>query len=273
VVCTPASIQTTTTYCYYEGATAAYPRGRIVWQGVLGPDLGIKDPKKAVNDIKIVFSVKLNAGVRQVENKATIDADLNGDGDTTDAGEQKVASASAGWHAPDQLPLTGFAPGKITLIPASPVNSYNADTGMTIEIPALGIKTSIVGVPQTGSSWDVTWLGSQLGYLDGTAFPTWAGNSVITGHVYDANGLPGPFVNLGNLKWGDSIIIHSFGQSYVYQVRTVYSTGPEDTSVLAHEDLPWVTLVTCKQYDIQTGTYRLRTIVKAVLVSVNNSRK
>ncbi|MDR3572311.1 MAG: sortase, partial [Anaerolineaceae bacterium] len=270
VICTPASIQTSTTYCYYEGPTKAYPRGRIIWQGVLGADFGIKDPKKAVNDIKIEFNVTLNAGVRQVTNKATIDADLNGDGDTTDTGEQKVATASAGWHAADLLPVTGFAPGKITSIPASPQNVYNADTGMTIEIPALGIHTNIVGVPQTGDSWDVTWLGNQLGYLDGTAYPTWSGNSVITGHVYDANGLPGPFVNLGNLKWGDQVIIHAFGQNYVYEVRSVYTTSPQDTSAFEHEDQPWVTLVTCKQYDASTGTYQLRTIVKAVLITINS---
>ena len=182
-------------------------------------------------------------------------------------------SGGSGPEITGTLPLTGFAPGKITSIPAQPQNIYNADTGMTIEIPALGIKTTIVGIPQTNGSWDVTWLGSQLGYLDGTAFPTWSGNSVITGHVYDANGKPGPFVNLGNLKWGDQIIIHDFGQSYVYEVRLVYITNPENTSVFAHEDLPWLTLVTCKQYDASTGTYKLRTIVKAVLVNVTSLTK
>jgi LPXTG-site transpeptidase (sortase) family protein len=95
---------------------------------------------------------------------------------------------------------------------------------------------------------------------------------VITGHVYGADGLPGPFVNLGNLKCGDQIIIHDFGQSYFYQVRSIYTTSPEDTSAFAHEDLPWVTLVTCKQYDANSGTYKFRTIVKAVLVYENNNQ-
>ena len=38
--------------------------------------------------------------------------------------------------------------------------------------------------------------------LAGTAFPSWNGNSVLAGHVYDANGLPGVFSNLDQLEMG-----------------------------------------------------------------------
>jgi LPXTG-site transpeptidase (sortase) family protein len=268
VLCTPASIQTTTTYCYYEGPTFTYPRGRIVWQGVLGPDLGIKDPKLAVNDIKIEFNVLLNNGVRQVNNTATIDADLNGNGVTTDTGERQVASASANWNAASEPPVTGFAPGTVTTLPIMPANAYDVSSGLTIEIPALGINTQLIGIPVSGTTWDITWLGKQLGYLDGTAFPTLAGNSVITGHVYGADGLPGPFVNLAKLKWGDQIIINAFGQRYVYEVRTSLITTPNDPSILKHETLPWITLVTCKDYDEKSKTYLSRVVVRAVQVKV-----
>ena len=64
------------------------------------------------------------------------------------------------------------------------------DQNMWLEIPSLGVKQPIVGVP--GPKWDVTWLGSNIGYLQGTAFPTWNGNSVLTGHATNANGKPGP---------------------------------------------------------------------------------
>jgi LPXTG-site transpeptidase (sortase) family protein len=43
---------------------------------------------------------------------------------------------------------------------------------------------------------------------------------------------------------------------------------PEDTSALKHEERPWLTLVTCKDYDEKTNTYRKRVVVRAVLVSV-----
>ncbi len=182
---------------------------------------------------------------------------------SSSSGNGTVANASA-------LPHTGFAPGVVTAIGPKPANvyEYDASNDLIIEIPALRIKTSIVGVPQSGNSWDVTWLGNQVGYLDGTAFPTWSGNSVLTGHVYGANGLPGPFVNLHTLKWGDQIIIHFQGQRYIYEVRENKVVSPTDMSVLKHENQPWLTLITCKDYNAGTNTYAHRVEVGAVLVKV-----
>ncbi len=166
------------------------------------------------------------------------------------------------------LPHTGFAPGVVTSVAPEPANIYDTSSGLTIEIPALGVKTSIVGVPQSGDSWDVTWLGNQVGYLDGTAFPTWSGNSVLTGHVYGSDGLPGPFVNLHTLKWGDQIIIHFQGQRYIYEVRENKVVSPTDMSVFKHENQPWITLLTCKDYNASTNTYAHRVEVGAVLVQI-----
>jgi sortase A len=94
------------------------------------------------------------------------------------------------------------------------------------------------------------------------------GNSVITGHVYNSNGLPGPFVNLNKLKWGDKIYINAFGQKYIYEVRAVNEIQPNDSSVLAHKDLSWITLLTCKDYNEITQTYASRIAAQAVLISV-----
>jgi LPXTG-site transpeptidase (sortase) family protein len=104
--------------------------------------------------------------------------------------------------------------------------------------------------------------------LEGTAFPSWSGNSVLTSHVYLSNGLPGPFVNLGKLKYGDKIVIHAYGQKYTFEVRENKIVEPNDQSVIKHEDRSWLTLVTCKEYDEKTNTYRKRVVVRAVLVSV-----
>ncbi len=38
--------------------------------------------------------------------------------------------------------------------------------------------------------------------------------------------------------------------------------------MLKHQDLPWVTLVTCRGYDPVMGQYQYRVLVKAVLVEV-----
>jgi LPXTG-site transpeptidase (sortase) family protein len=168
------------------------------------------------------------------------------------------------------LPKTGFAPQRVTILPAQPVEKAYANLGsLWIEIPSLNVQMPIVGVPQTNGGWDVSWLGSQAGWLNGTAFPTWAGNSVLTGHVYDAYGKPGPFVQLHQLWWGDKVIVHAWGAQYVYEVRQVVEVGPTNiSSVFRHEELPWVTLITCSGYDEASNSYKYRWVVQAVLVEV-----
>ena len=173
-------------------------------------------------------------------------------------------------RAKKSLPATGFAPDRVTILPGQPEASAYGKADMWIEIPSLGIKQEIVGVPQTEAGWDVSWLADSIGYLQGTAFPTWAGNSVLTGHVTGADGQPGVFADLGSLGWGKQIIIHAYGQKYIYEVRTVDKwSNPDSTRVIEkHEELPWLTLITCRGYVEETGTYSYRTVVRAVQVKV-----
>jgi LPXTG-site transpeptidase (sortase) family protein len=166
------------------------------------------------------------------------------------------------------MPSTGFAPNVKTDLSNVPFESYTATNGLTVEVPALGINIPIVGIPLRNGGWNVAWLGNQAGWLDGSAFPSWNGNSVLTGHVVTSSGTPGPFVNLNKLKYGDQIIIHIGGQKYIYEVRTNSVVRPTDKTAFKHEDKAWLTLITCKDYDAKTGTYLNRTLVRAVLIKV-----
>jgi LPXTG-site transpeptidase (sortase) family protein len=267
VTCTtePGST-TTTTLCDYEGPSGAYPLGRIVWEGSLGPDFGAANADEAANEITITFSVRLDDGVKSVENVATLDANLNGDQDFDDPGESQAARAAAAWaRSVPALPATGFAPGRETLLSGSQP-AYTAMPEVELEVPALGIRIPIVGVPAVGGSWDVTWLTNQAGWLQGTAYPSWLGNSVLTGHAYLATGLPGPFVELKTLHWGDEIIVHAYGYRHVYKVQTREYVSPNDLSVLSHEEDAWLTLITCNGYDEVQAAYRYRVVVRAVHV-------
>jgi hypothetical protein len=38
--------------------------------------------------------------------------------------------------------------------------------------------------------------------------------------------------------------------------------------MMKHEELPWVTLVTCRGYDVTSNSYLYRVLVRAVLVEV-----
>jgi LPXTG-site transpeptidase (sortase) family protein len=171
------------------------------------------------------------------------------------------------------IPLTGFPQGMITSLPVQPAEKAFVATDLWLEIPKLGAKLSIVGVPQTGDGWDVSWLGKDAGWLNGSAYPTWNGNSVLTAHVWDALNRPGPFANLIDLKYGDQIRIHTFGQVYIYEVRESQTVSPTNTAkVFKHEEKSWLTLVTCEDYKGLTQTYSYRRMVRAVLVSVTTEK-
>lgn len=172
--------------------------------------------------------------------------------------------------ATTSLPATGFPHGRATSLPEqSPAKAYT-DTAITLEIPQLGLSMPIVGVPQSGDSWDVTWLGDSAGWLNGSAFPTWAGNTVLTGHVWDAWDQPGPFAALKTLRYGDQFTIVAYGQTYTYEVREnkLLWARTGYRQVFQHEEYDWVTLLTCEHYNPFNGDYFFRRAVRAVLVSV-----
>ena len=166
------------------------------------------------------------------------------------------------------IPVTGFRRGEVTLLP--PQLAAYADLGDTwLEVPALDLETAITGVPKEDGAWDVTWLGSKVGWLGGSAPLGLTGNSVITAHVWSALNQPGPFYGLEKLKYGDQVIIHAWGDVYVYEVREVLSVKPENVkAMMKHQEKAWLTLVTCQGYDEDSGEYQHRVLVRAVLIEV-----
>ena len=170
------------------------------------------------------------------------------------------------------LPDTGFAPGVITeLTEQTADKTYHKLSGLWLEVPSIGVGTPLVGVPAVNGEWDVNWLGNQAGYLIGTAFPTWSGNTVITGHVWNPDNQPGIFVDLKTLQFGDQIRIHAWGEIYTYQVQTNRLISPYVSKpVLDHKDGDWVTLFTCEEYGQFWGDYGYRRMVQAVLVDVRS---
>jgi LPXTG-site transpeptidase (sortase) family protein len=73
---------------------------------------------------------------------------------------------------------------------------------------------------------------------------------------------------LYRLKYGEKVLIHAYGQKYIFEVRSSEIVSPSDISAFKHEEKAWLTLVTCKEYDEKTNSYRKRVVVRAVLVSV-----
>ncbi len=170
------------------------------------------------------------------------------------------------------LPETGFPHRRRAahfMQAAMPTAPMNGQVALWLEVPVLGIQALIQGVPLTSQGWDVSWLGHNVGWLEGSAFPTRAGNTVLVGHVWDASNTPGVFVGLKTLAYDDVIVVHAWGQRYVYAVREKQVIRPEDVRALwAPRPYDWLTLLTCADYDPQTDTYQARLAVYAVLVAV-----
>ncbi len=206
-----------------------------------------------------LFGNPINSGV-----DSTYTITVGGSSASVSASARDLSSAAS-------LPKTGFAPHKISSLPAQPAESaYSAMGDLWLEIPSQKAQANIVGVPQVNNNWDVTWLGNDAGWLNGTAFPTWEGNSVLTAHVTNADGLPGPFANLKNMKYGDQIIVHLYGEKYTFEVRSTRLTSPYSTS-FAYKHLDghaYLTLITCQSYNSDSDVYTYRRIVRAVLVKV-----
>jgi LPXTG-site transpeptidase (sortase) family protein len=170
-----------------------------------------------------------------------------------------------------QVPATGFAPGVVTALDVQPASkAYAVLEEFRLEIPSLGVHMPIVGVPLSPGGWDVSWLGESVGYLTGTAYPTWAGNTALTAHVWNADNTPGPFVDLHTLQHGDQIIIEAWGQKYVYEVRSSQEVRPNDLSFMSHSDFDVLTLITCQRFDEISGEYDRRLVVQAVLINISD---
>jgi len=196
----------------------------------------------------------------------------NGNGNNNN---DRRASASAATTAGLLIPVTGFSPDKETILPAQPADkAYKPVDEIRIEVPTLGINFPIVGVTLKKNSWDLTWLQNSVGYLEGSAYPTLSGNTVLTAHVTDASKNPGPFSDIKGMQLGQKIYIHAYGQVYVYQVQENRKIQPSNVSaVFKHEEYDWITLVTCEDYNAKTGLYTTRRMVRAVLISVIPEKK
>jgi LPXTG-site transpeptidase (sortase) family protein len=193
-----------------------------------------------------------------------VTANPSGGGNGGEGGGNKNNTSAANSFL---IPVTGFAPGMVMKLDTPSRLLYDA-TSLTIKIPVIKVNASIVGVESEEGGWDLSWLQDQVGWLNGTAYPTWKGNSVLTGHVVNANGKPGVFSRLKALGVGEYVFVYSSGYRYTYKVVSNAFVQPNDVSVMKHEEKSFLTLITCDTYDERTGTYLRRVAVGAALVDV-----
>ena len=235
-----------------EGTTAVTNSTAAAWTSLPGD---VSAPQSAFNVLSHErdYDPGSNVDIYIVNDSITV----NSGGGNTDTGEGGASGVVA--------PAAGFAPDGMTLLPAQPfAKQYTVMGDVWLDLPAIDVQASILGIPQAGHSWDLTWLKDDLGYLQGSAFPGWQGNTVVVGHLTLADGVAGPFANLHALQIGDEIILHTWGDEIPYKVREVgYRMDAADEDTFQHEDADWLTLITCQSYDNLARNYRWRVVVRA----------
>jgi len=161
------------------------------------------------------------------------------------------------------LPETGFAPGKPVPLAPRPAESLTLE--WRVRIPRLGLDAPVVGVPLSSQGWDVRWLADAVGWLHGSAFPTWRGNTVLTAHVWDADNTPGLFYGLEKLRYGDRIVLYAGNTTATYMVVDNRLVTPKDVdAVFAPAETDVLTLVTCQGFNPDQAAYPYRRVVRAV---------
>ena len=153
-------------------------------------------------------------------------------------------------------------PAMMLGISATPVSAQELDA--RILIPTLGVDTSIVYAPIVYPTWDVSHLGSRLGYLEGTAWFGQAGNTVLGGHATDAALNPDVLYTLDTLEQGAVIRVVVGAVELQYAVAGVYRVADTDVSLVVPTTHEQLTILTCAVDSWNGVTFTERIIVVAL---------
>ncbi len=141
-----------------------------------------------------------------------------------------------------------------------------------IEIPAVGINASVIGLGLTDTgALEVPEDFSQTGWWTGGAEPGETGPAVVVGHVDSFQG-PAVFFRLRDLAYDDTIVItRGDGSSATFAVRSSISVEKDafpTELVYGDTDESILRLITCNG-DFADGSYLGNLIVTAELIEEN----
>lgn len=159
-------------------------------------------------------------------------------------GHYSPADASrAGEFNFEELPAS-IRPAAQSLLsaPRAALSAPQPTSPTRIVIPAISVDAAIFG----GDDWFALQKG--VGHYLNSASPGENGNMVLTAH----NDVYGEiFRYLEDLGPGDEVRVQAdSGKWYTYRVRETHVVGPSETWVLAHQNAPTVTLITCHPYRV-----------------------
>lgn len=118
------------------------------------------------------------------------------------------------------------------------------ETALTLVVPKLGLDQSIVqGV-------DLDALRQGVGQLpNGTSPGDETGNVILAAH----NDVYGQlFRHLDQLQPGDEFQLQTQSGAYTYVITNIFTTAPDDVTVLANRGRPTATLISCYPYQVNS---------------------
>ncbi len=162
---------------------------------------------------------------------------------------------------------TPTLPNRLTRADALPTLTPNAPVALRqVILPAAPFAATIVEAWRVGDSWEMRHLGDSVGHLAGTSWlDDSGGNIVLAGHIENAQGQPGPFAHLSEVKAGDLLVLREGQRLSNYRVVTVARAAPNDMQYVIQDGHRRLTLLTCSDWDANTASYLSRLVVVAVL--------
>lgn len=142
---------------------------------------------------------------------------------------------------------------------------------MTIQIPAIGVNTQLVGLGLTKSgALDVTKSGFPASWYTGAPTPGQVGPAIIVGHSsWDKR--PAAFYRLGSLKANDLITVGrqdgTVATFRVTQVQLYPKSNFPTKTVYGNINFAGLRLITCGGYSVYTGNNEKNIVVFAELFS------
>lgn len=166
-----------------------------------------------------------------------------------------------------ELPQTGFPHGNDGFLKTGSLPQPHKSGDDYLEIPALSLiaRISTINVEQNG--WDVSNLEDDIGWLEGSTYPGYSGNTVLTGHYWDQDDSPGIFFTLRVLQPGDILYYQSHGQVMEYEVMSSERILKRSYSVNQQIYENQITLITCEELDPETKEFRYIRVVRASLLT------
>ncbi len=190
---------------------------------------------------------------------------------------QATVTAIPPTDTPTPEPLSTAPPPIATPLPVTPLppppaqltagSGFPEQPATRLVIPSLKLDAPVVLASIAGDTWQIDDLDQSVGHLEGTASPGFNSNVVLAGHItLEPDGRDGPFIGLGYLNPGDSVIVYHQEQAYTYQVDYMTSVKPTDVQVTYPSSEPKLTLITCLNYDHSLAHYTDRLVVVGHLV-------